>query len=506
MPQKTQITKRQDLQKTQVAQSNPLPPSIGIYKIKGFLGKGGMGSVYKGWDDSLHRFVAIKTLAVEFGGEAEYRNRFLVEARALAKLVHPNITQIYSAGEENNRLYFAMEFVDGPTTQNLLDSQGKFSVNDALKIVLEICQGLRHAHQAGVIHRDIKPANILIGNDGVAKITDFGIAKLTLDDQKLTKTGVMVGTPTYISPEQARGDKTDFRSDIYSLGVTLYEFVMGEPPFVADSTMTVLMKHLNEPVRFPVLKDNLPLPPPMTGVIRKMMAKKPDSRYLSYDHLIEALSTLQGKIEPAQANALGANQTDDPKLTKVQPVSATLISASTVNNKGKGMPAFLKLGAAMGVLIATYFIFQQWSDSPATPSPTTKVTHNSNISPPLRPSPARQLNAAPPIESQPIELSIDPTAIQSMVEKIDDTTYRIFGTIRNLRAEPIQKLMVEVALIDEFDEVLSRLEAPAEPSLILSGESTRFSILFKNVENFKQHEITLLETAPKRTNQQSRAN
>ena len=311
----------------------------------------------------------------------------------------------------------------------------------------------------------------------------------------------MVGTPTYISPEQARGDKTDFRSDMYSLGVTLYEFVMGEPPFVADSTMTVLMKHLTEPVRFPVLKDKLPLPLPMTGVIRKMMAKKPDGRYLSYDHLIEALSALQGKIETAHPVEPGTNQSNIPTLTKIRPVSETLVAAAAAKNKRRGVPAWLKVGIAAGVLIVTYFGFQQWSEPPIAPPPTTKVIHNSNTAPPLRRSPAGRLTAAPQMDSEPIELTIDPTAIASMVEKIDDTTYRIFGTIRNLGTEPIQKLMVEVSLIDEFDEVLSKLQSPAEPSLILSGESTRFSILFKNVENFAQHEITLLETASRRTTQ-----
>jgi len=501
---KTLVVERDELQKTQIAQTNPLPPTIGDYKIKGFLGKGGMGSVYKGWDESLQRFVAIKTLTVEFGSEEEYRNRFLVEARALAKVVHPNITQIYSAGEENGRLYFAMEFVDGPSTEIVLDDKGKFSAIDALKVIQEICQGLRHAHQAGIIHRDIKPANLLIGKDGIAKITDFGIAKLAQDDQKLTKTGTMVGTPTYISPEQAKGDKTDFRSDIYSLGVTLYEFVMGEPPFVADSTMTVLMKHLNEPVRFPVIKDSLPIPPPLTGVIRKMMAKKPDGRYLTYDYLIEALSNLEEKLKSEQLEPDSVTIAKKPSATRVQPIAETMITTTPLADNRNRMPLLVKLGIAAGILVAAYFGIQQWNETKV--GPTSKVSagpkSNQSSLPPQRPTVS--LGVAPTVDQEPIEIATDSTAIESMVEKLDDTTYRIFGTIRNLRPETIQELLVEVALVDEFDDVLSKIETLAEPSLILSGEITRFSIVFKNIENFEQHQITLLEAAPGKTSKQIR--
>jgi len=274
------------------------PKTIGLYQVEGILGKGGMGTVYKCMDVALHRPVAIKVLLLE---ENESRGRFFKEARALAKLSHPNITQIYTTGEEEGFPYFVMEFVDGPSCKALLAQEDRFSISKALDIAIQVCDGLKKAHQNDVIHRDIKPANILINSEGIAKITDFGLAKLLSGDHELTKTKMVMGTPSFISPEQGRGEKIDFRTDIYSLGVMLYQMIIGRLPFDAEDAITLIMKHIKEPVTFPSPTPELSVPPAIAGIIRKMMAKDPNERFLSYDQLIYNLSRLKKSFQALQA-------------------------------------------------------------------------------------------------------------------------------------------------------------------------------------------------------------
>jgi predicted Zn finger-like uncharacterized protein len=458
-----------------------MPESVGPYRIEAMIGKGAMGYVYKGWDESLRRHAAVKMLSPAFYSNEEGKHRFLVEARALAKLVHPNITQIYSAGEEGGEPYFAMEYVDGPSTQQMLARSGRLDPLEAIRIVKAACEGLKHAQASGVIHRDIKPGNILVHRDGTPKITDFGIAKLSDEDHRLTSTGMIVGTPSYIAPEQAKGDALDFRADIYSLGATLYELVMGKPPFAADSAMTLLMKHINEPVRFPVSTHEAAIPPPLTGVIRKMMAKNPDARYLSYDHLINDLTQVETRLAAEQKTIAEASTS-----------SASTTQAPAAATGEQGLPIMFKLVAVAAVLWFGYLGIRHFGvDEQPVPAPVSAPVAQP-APPPLPAVPAPTRDAAPVPSAGPLlaDRRLADTAIQTaFVEIIDESSFRIFGTLRNMESSPVDGLEVEAMVFDADNEFLAEQSAQCEPKVVLPGESARFSILFRDVKNMDHYEV-----------------
>jgi len=447
-----------------------LPERIGGYRVEELLGRGGMGAVYKGWDESLQRFVAIKVLPAEYGRDPSARERFLIEARALARLVHPNITQIFTAGSEGDRPYFAMEFVDGPSARDLLREHGTLDPAEAVRIVRGVSQGLQHAQRSDIVHRDIKPGNILIAADGTPKITDFGLAKLVKEDLQLTATGMVMGTPSYISPEQAKGEPSDFRADIYSLGATLYEMVVGKPPFQADSAMTMLMKHINEPVRFPVAVREAAIPPVMTGVIRRMMAKTPDARQLSYDQLIGELEQLEARLrELAKQSTLAA---------------APVPTASAAGTESGG--SWWKLGAAAIVLGGLYLALSGREDEPAVDAPV------------LRPLPAAAVVQSPPPEpatpqtatqEAPAARRAELTVEQSFVEILAQDRLRVFGTVRNLEAGPVRDARLEIVLYNAVDSELARQIVQPEPAALLAGETARFSALFNDVAGMERYEV-----------------
>ncbi|HSD29743.1 MAG TPA: serine/threonine-protein kinase, partial [Vicinamibacteria bacterium] len=204
-------------------------PRIGRYLITGRVGRGGMGMVYRGLDEALEREVAVKTLNAEGTLDAASRRRFEVEARAAARLQHPNIVTVYELGEDRGLPFIAMEMLPGVDLEALLRSGEEIPLAEKLDVVAQVCRGLAYAHEHGIVHRDIKPSNVRLLEDGTAKIMDFGIAKL--GGTHLTKTGMMVGTVHYMSPEQVRGKPLDGRSDVFSVGVILYELLAGERPF-----------------------------------------------------------------------------------------------------------------------------------------------------------------------------------------------------------------------------------------------------------------------------------
>lgn len=483
-----------------------LPKKIGPYSIRGVLGRGAMGYVYKGFDESLRRHVAIKVLSPELHEQSEFRKRFNVEAQALATLVHPNITQIYSAGQEGDQMYFAMEFVDGHPADDLLHRKGKFPVLEALHIVKQVCEGLKEAAAKEIIHRDIKPGNILIASDGVAKITDFGIAKIMKQDQSLTSTGMMIGTPAYTSPEQARGDKTDFRTDIYSLGATFYQLLVGRPPFEADSSVNVLMMHVTEPVRFPMTATGPVVPPQLTGIIRKMMAKKADDRYLNYNALLLDLSRIEAKLK----EELGVAEPDeDPADLQV----ATLPNATVIADSQDGAPGTpvtfnrfvgegpmalqYKIVLAVLLLGGGYWFYQKWQNyepeksAAATPAAPSGVKIES-VRESVQPARAGPEPAVAPVPEPSGDLT-QVTVIDSNIEKLEETTFRVFGSLRNLGTDKVRGVYVDVALNNLFDEVIVHRAIEAEPHVILPGEQARFSVLFKNVADVTNHTVEIIE-------------
>jgi HAMP domain-containing protein len=259
------------------------------YEIQSVLGKGGMGIVYRAHDRDLDDLVAIKTLRSDaLSADPSLLDRFKQEIRLARRITHPNILRTHDLGESNGLRYLSMEYVKGITLKHLVESDQILPMPVALRIAKQMCAGLAAAHEAGVIHRDIKPQNILIEPTGGLKIMDFGIARLT-EDRGMTATGTVIGTPDYMSPEQARGLPLDFRSDIYSTGVVLYELFTGSLPFEGDSPLAVVLKHVQEKPPSPQSK-NPKIDPKVAAIVLKCMQKDPVERYQSINELYEALT------------------------------------------------------------------------------------------------------------------------------------------------------------------------------------------------------------------------
>jgi serine/threonine-protein kinase len=256
-------------------------PMLGRYQVEKELGKGAMGVVYLGRDPKINRVVAIKTMALsqEFDADelAEVKARFFREAETAGRLNHPNIVIIYDAGEEHDLAYIAMEFLKGKDLTSRTKGNNLLEAKTALEVIAKAADALDYAHTQNVVHRDIKPANIMYDEEkGEIKVTDFGIARIT--DSSKTKTGMVLGTPSYMSPEQLSGKKVDGRSDLFSLGVTMYQLLAGQLPFQADSMATLMFKIANE-AHAPVTLFRGELPASIDTVIEKAMQKDPEQRY-----------------------------------------------------------------------------------------------------------------------------------------------------------------------------------------------------------------------------------
>src|SRR4051812_3751849 len=250
--------------------------SFGGYELQDRLGQGGMGVVYRAFDTVLQRIVALKLVLTPEGLEPDMRERFFREARAAGHLTHKNIVTIYDLGEHEGKPYLAMEYLEGEDLQRRLARPERMSLTRRLDLANEICQGVEYAHSHGVIHRDIKPANIYITEDGGAKILDFGLARLITS--QLTQSNMLMGTLNYMAPEQVRGERADQRSDIFSMGVVLYELFGGRKAFERDSVASTLFKILQD-VPEPLWRLDPSLPRELAAIIDRSMAKLRDERY-----------------------------------------------------------------------------------------------------------------------------------------------------------------------------------------------------------------------------------
>ncbi len=301
------------------------------YELQSQIARGGTARVYLAKDLKLDRKVAVKMLFPELSVDSSFVERFRREAQAAANLNHPNIVSVYDWGEFENTYFIVMEYVDGRSLSSKLRSEGHIPVSDAAFIGSAVASALAYAHSHGVIHRDIKPGNVLITSDNRVKVTDFGIARATGVDENLTQTGLVMGTATYFSPEQAQGHGSDGRSDIYSLGVVLYEMVSGRPPFTGDTPVAIALKHVKDDM--PPLKSLVPdVPESYEAIVNKAMSKNADLRYVSAGELGDDLDRFRlGKPVAAYDATTAVSQVNgDGGLTSV---------VSAVGEYEEGRPA-----------------------------------------------------------------------------------------------------------------------------------------------------------------------
>lgn len=283
----------------------------GRYEIISLVGSGGMADVYNAVDNRLSRQVAIKVLKEEYSSDKNFVMKFRAEAQSAAGLSHPNIVNVYDVGEDEGLHYIVMELVEGITLKKFIERKGKLELKEAVGIAIQIAQGMEAAHANHIIHRDIKPQNIIISKEGKVKVTDFGIAKAATSNT--IAAGQAVGSVHYISPEQARGGYSDEKSDIYSLGVTLYEMISGKMPFAADNTVSVALLHINEEA-VPLRELDPEIPASIEKIVQKCMQKKPERRYLTATELIADLRKAVSEPEGDYVDFNQAVVTDSPTI------------------------------------------------------------------------------------------------------------------------------------------------------------------------------------------------
>ena len=318
----------------------------GRYLLDQKLGSGGMSTVYLAKDETLQRWVAAKVLHREISDQPDQIERFRREARAVAQVSHPNVVAVIDAGEDGGRPYIVFEYCDGETLKQRIDRMGRLPLDEAAAYAIEVGRGLQAAHARRLVHRDVKPQNVLIDSEGRAKVTDFGIAR-ELEQDGLTKTGRVLGTTDYVSPEQAMGQPVDDRSDIYSLGVLLYEMLTGDVPFKAETVVGVAMKHVNE--QMPDVQRKRPeVSSALAAVIERATEKKPEKRY---PEMATMLADLENALEVEVARAGSAGGEATTVLASVPERRRRILTSRRVSIAGI---LLVLAGAAAALLIAGF--------------------------------------------------------------------------------------------------------------------------------------------------------
>ncbi|WP_146462519.1 serine/threonine-protein kinase, partial [Rubripirellula tenax] len=310
---------------------------IGGYEVTGVIGAGGMGVVLKAHERALDRIVAIKVMAPHLASSGSARKRFAREAKAAAAVIHPNVIAIHGVSNEGSLPYLVMPFVGGDSLQKRLDHDGPLTTTEVLRVGSQIAAGLAAAHGQGLVHRDIKPANILLDN-GVERvsITDFGLAR-AVDDAAMTRTGVIAGTPQFMSPEQSRGESIDHRSDLFSLGSVLYALCTGRAPFRAETSYGVLRRITDDEPK-PIREINADIPEWLCAIISKLMSKLAEDRHASADEVAELLEDCLAHVQ----------QPTTVPLPKAMEMNSMQNRMNLVPSQNK--PAFLSVGLALAII------------------------------------------------------------------------------------------------------------------------------------------------------------
>ncbi|HUO83181.1 MAG TPA: serine/threonine-protein kinase [Gammaproteobacteria bacterium] len=396
--------------------------SFGRFRILRRLGAGAMGEVYLAEDSQIERRVAIKTVRV--GPDAQVpaedlRARLAREAKAAGQFVHPHVVTLFDAGEIEGTFFLAFEYVEGSDLAARLRRPPSLTLAESVRIIREAASGLAAAHRRGIVHRDIKPANLLLTDEGAVKISDFGIAKLAGAATKLTQSGSMIGTPQYLSPEQIRGETLDGRSDLFSLGVMLYELLAGRPPFAGETLSTLVFQVLSDEPR-PILEIAPHVPQPLATVVSRLLAKERDERFASADELAGELARIEQQFDLSDPRATVSRPDGISSATVSGAFDSTVLGAGGVTRSGDPFPAgrgrrLASLTAVLlivGVTVAGVFLWSNYTgdESPAS-SADTMVTpeaeeSESSVGPdPGATSSIEQNNSAAAVVEKPTETS-----------------------------------------------------------------------------------------------------
>lgn len=374
---------------------------LGVYEILSVLGHGGMSVVYKARHTMTDQRVALKILPAELAANATLKARFLEEAKALARLEHPNIVHLYNFGEERGRFVLAMQYVEGGTFEQRIAERGRMPWRQAVKLCVEVLSALEYAHGRGVVHRDIKPSNILVRTDGSATVMDFGIAKIAAESTRLTATGQTMGTVRYMSPEQVRGQDVDARSDLYSLGIALYEALAGDTPFDGSTHYEVMSKHLTDE---PAPLAGIGIPVLLGEVIATSLKKDPAARFPDARAFRAALEELLASVSAEDSPQDVASSALDEGTRPLTATAAITETASTPPRRRK-LGRWLGLGGAVlsSAILLALALYRRGHPAGADSARTGAVAASPTAapsSPPTWPEPFRLPELALPIDQR----------------------------------------------------------------------------------------------------------
>jgi len=348
----------------------------GRYQIIGTIGEGGMANVYLAYDTILDRNVAVKVLRGDLADDEKFVRRFQREAISASSLSHPNIVEMYDVGEDDSKYYIVMEYIEGKTLKSLIKRRGALTLSEAIDIMIQLTSALAHAHDSYIIHRDIKPQNILILDSGLVKITDFGIA-MAMNSNELTQTNSVMGSVHYLPPEQANGNGSTIKSDIYSLGITFYELLTGKVPFKGDNAVEIAMKHIKDPIPS-IRKANPDIPQSVENIILKACAKNPKNRYNNALEMHDDLKTCLDEERAKEGRITYEHPENDMEETKVLPNLKETLKNNNVNDNEEECKDFVEekkvnkaliiIGTLLGViilaLVAIFIIYPKLATVP----------------------------------------------------------------------------------------------------------------------------------------------